>query len=63
MDMDIIETHDMVSSAFRILFLENFAWPFGLVEREPDKSDILDKSIRYRRSRLFDEVFLWKEGA
>ena len=53
----------MVSSAFRILFLENFAWPFGLVEREPDKSDILDKSIRYRRSRLFDEVFLWKEGA
>lgn len=63
MDMDIIESHDMVSSAFRILFLENFAWPFGLVEREPDRSDILDKSIRYRRSRLFDELFLWKEGA
>ncbi len=60
-NMKMIDSFDMVGSAFRILFLENFAWPFGLVERDPDKSNILDKGIRYRRSRLFDEFFLWRE--
>ncbi len=59
-EMDIIKSIDIVSSGFCHLFLEVFAWPFGLVERKRDPGAFSSTEVRYKKTRLFDEVLRWK---
>jgi hypothetical protein len=58
-DMSSIESFDIVSSGFCYLFLDKFAWHFGLVEKKGDKRTYLSREDQYRRSELFEGVFVW----
>lgn len=58
-DMSSIERFDVVSSAFCYLFLDKFAWPLGLVERKGEKRTFSTREDEYRRTELFNEIFIW----
>jgi hypothetical protein len=59
-DMSSFDRYNMVSSGFCYLFLDKFARHFGLVEKKGDKRTYLSSEDQYRRTELFEGVFVWR---
>jgi hypothetical protein len=59
-EVNSINGFDIFSNAYCHMFFDDFAWQFGLVEKKGDKRAFLSKEIKYRKTELFDEIFVWK---